>query len=169
MNNKVLQLAAAALGVLLATAPAVSLERSEVPEKYRWDLGSLFAGEAQWVAAKDALRAEIPSLARWQGRLGESPATLLSAMEGAGKLIDDDLYGAIAFTGRPEDMPRLVRERLGRDLHSLWFNANQERTNTILGERFDRRHGPATVVEWQMRAWWSTLFVPQRPANLRNR
>lgn len=80
MKNKVLQLAATALGVLLATAPAVSLERSEVPEQYRWDLGSLFAGEAQWVAAKDALKADIPSLGRWQGRLGESPATLLGAM-----------------------------------------------------------------------------------------
>jgi oligoendopeptidase F len=80
MKNKVLQLAAAALGALLAAAPAVSLERSEVPEQYRWDLGSLFAGEAQWVAAKDALKADIPSLGRWQGRLGESPATLLGAM-----------------------------------------------------------------------------------------
>jgi oligoendopeptidase F len=80
MKNRVLQLAAAAVGALLATAPAVSLERSEVPEQYQWDLGSLFAGEAQWVAAKDALKADIPSLGRWQGRLGESPATLLGAM-----------------------------------------------------------------------------------------
>jgi oligoendopeptidase F len=80
MKNKVLHIAAAALGALLAAAPAASLERSEVPEQYQWDLGSLFAGEAQWVAAKDALRADIPSLARWQGRLGESPATLLGAM-----------------------------------------------------------------------------------------
>jgi len=31
MKNKVLQFAAATLGVLLAAAPAVSLERSEVP------------------------------------------------------------------------------------------------------------------------------------------
>jgi oligoendopeptidase F len=80
MKNKVLRLAAAALGALLCAVPAVSLERSEVPEKYLWDLGSLFAGEAQWVAAKDALKAEIPSLGRWQGRLGESPAALLGAM-----------------------------------------------------------------------------------------
>ena len=80
MKNKVLQLAAAALGALLAATPAVSLERGDVPEQYQWDLGSLFAGEAQWVAAKDALKADIPSLGRWQGRLGESPATLLGAM-----------------------------------------------------------------------------------------
>lgn len=80
MQNRVLQLAAALLGVLLAMHPAAALERSEVPEKYQWDLGSLFAGEAQWVAARDALKAGIPSLARWQGRLGESPAALLGAM-----------------------------------------------------------------------------------------
>jgi oligoendopeptidase F len=80
MQNKVLQLAAAIVGALLAAAPAVSLERDEVPERYQWDLGSLYAGEAQWVAAKDALKAGIPSLGRWQGRLGESPATLLAAM-----------------------------------------------------------------------------------------
>ena len=28
---------------------------------------------------------------------------------------------------------------------------------------------PATVVEWQMRAWWSQLFVPQNDTNLRSR
>ena len=28
---------------------------------------------------------------------------------------------------------------------------------------------PATVVEWQIRAWWSVLFVPQNDTNLRIR
>jgi len=28
---------------------------------------------------------------------------------------------------------------------------------------------PATVVEWQMRAWWSQLLVPQKETNLRSR
>jgi hypothetical protein len=28
---------------------------------------------------------------------------------------------------------------------------------------------PATVVEWQMRAWWSIEFVPQMAPNLRIR
>src|SRR4051812_37610545 len=28
---------------------------------------------------------------------------------------------------------------------------------------------PATVVEWQMRAWWSVLFVPKRRTNLHSR
>ncbi len=41
----------------------------------------------------------------------------------------------------------LVRERLGSELHSLWFNANCERTNTILGPGFQNWCGPASVVE----------------------
>jgi 23S rRNA (uracil1939-C5)-methyltransferase len=41
----------------------------------------------------------------------------------------------------------LIRERLGSALHSLWFNANRESSNTILGPDFEHRFGPASVVE----------------------
>src|ERR1700716_875734 len=41
----------------------------------------------------------------------------------------------------------LVRELLGSELHSLWFNANRERSNTILGAEFQHWCGPASVVE----------------------
>jgi len=41
----------------------------------------------------------------------------------------------------------LIRERLGSELHSLWFNANRESTNTILGPEFQHWHGPESVVE----------------------
>jgi 23S rRNA (uracil1939-C5)-methyltransferase len=41
----------------------------------------------------------------------------------------------------------LIRERLGGELHSLWFNANCERSNTILGPEFQNWCGPASVVE----------------------
>jgi tRNA/tmRNA/rRNA uracil-C5-methylase (TrmA/RlmC/RlmD family) len=41
----------------------------------------------------------------------------------------------------------MIRERLGAELHSLWFNANCERANTILGPDFERWYGPASVVE----------------------
>jgi 23S rRNA (uracil1939-C5)-methyltransferase len=41
----------------------------------------------------------------------------------------------------------LIRERLGGELHSLWFNSNCERSNTILGTDFQRWCGPATVIE----------------------
>jgi 23S rRNA (uracil1939-C5)-methyltransferase len=41
----------------------------------------------------------------------------------------------------------LVRERLGPELHSLWFNANLEGSNTILGPDFQLWCGPESVVE----------------------
>jgi tRNA/tmRNA/rRNA uracil-C5-methylase (TrmA/RlmC/RlmD family) len=41
----------------------------------------------------------------------------------------------------------LIRERLGPELHSLWFNANVGRSNTILGPDFQNHCGPAGVVE----------------------
>ena len=41
----------------------------------------------------------------------------------------------------------LIYERLGGDLHSLWFNAHCGRSNTILGPDFQNWCGPASVVE----------------------
>jgi len=41
----------------------------------------------------------------------------------------------------------LIRERLGGDLHSLWFNGNCEQSNTILGPGFQNWCGPQSVVE----------------------
>jgi 23S rRNA (uracil1939-C5)-methyltransferase len=41
----------------------------------------------------------------------------------------------------------VIRERLGSDLHSLWFNANLQHSNTILGPEFHNWHGPDVVVE----------------------
>jgi tRNA/tmRNA/rRNA uracil-C5-methylase (TrmA/RlmC/RlmD family) len=41
----------------------------------------------------------------------------------------------------------LIRERLGSELHSLWFNANREGSNAILGPDFQNWCGPASVIE----------------------
>lgn len=41
----------------------------------------------------------------------------------------------------------LIRDRLGGQLHSLWFNSNCERSNSILGPDFQHWYGPESVVE----------------------
>lgn len=46
-----------------------------------------------------------------------------------------------------EGVLALLRERLGAQLHSLWFNAQTDRSNVILGREFTRVCGPASVVE----------------------
>jgi tRNA/tmRNA/rRNA uracil-C5-methylase (TrmA/RlmC/RlmD family) len=56
----------------------------------------------------------------------------------------------VANAGAPEPLAQCfgtIRERLGRDLHSLWFNGNQAATNTILGPEFVPVFGPESVVE----------------------
>jgi tRNA/tmRNA/rRNA uracil-C5-methylase (TrmA/RlmC/RlmD family) len=40
-----------------------------------------------------------------------------------------------------------IQERLGNELHSLWWNGNTERTNTILGPKFQRWSGPESAIE----------------------
>jgi 23S rRNA (uracil1939-C5)-methyltransferase len=41
----------------------------------------------------------------------------------------------------------LIQERLGSELHSLWFNSNCSNTNTILGSEFRHWCGPISTVE----------------------
>ena len=41
----------------------------------------------------------------------------------------------------------LIGERLGNEMHSLWFNAQCERGNAILGPTFERIAGAGSVVE----------------------
>ena len=41
----------------------------------------------------------------------------------------------------------MIRERLGSELHSLWFSAHCERSNTILGPEFQNWCGPDSVIE----------------------
>ncbi len=56
----------------------------------------------------------------------------------------------VANSATPEPLAQcasLIRERLGGDLHSLWFNANLERANSILGPHFHAWCGPESVVE----------------------
>ncbi|MEN9935258.1 MAG: hypothetical protein RLZZ387_1837 [Chloroflexota bacterium] len=62
------------------------LKRSEVPVERTWDLASIYPTVADWEAAFEAAEAELPSLARFQGLLAESPAALLEWLETSNRL-----------------------------------------------------------------------------------
>ena len=66
---------------ILAPAVLTAAERSEVPDQYKWNLADLYASEADWIQARDALRARIPEVAAYQGKLGESAATFYKALD----------------------------------------------------------------------------------------
>jgi 23S rRNA (uracil1939-C5)-methyltransferase len=56
----------------------------------------------------------------------------------------------IANCAKSEPLERafaLIRERLGNETHSIWFNAQCDRGNAILGPTFERIAGAESVVE----------------------
>ena len=76
-----MRLCALISALAVCAAPAVhAVERSEIPDAYKWNLADLYQDEAAWVAAKRELTAVIPRLGQWQGKLGTSSANLLAAM-----------------------------------------------------------------------------------------
>jgi 23S rRNA (uracil1939-C5)-methyltransferase len=68
-------------------------------------------------------------------------------VERASQTVQVVLVGNSADPGALGRCLELVRERLGTSLHSLWFNANVARTNTILGPTFVPWCGLPAVVE----------------------
>jgi oligoendopeptidase F len=72
-----------ALPLLLAltASPATARERSEIPEKYRWNLSDLYPSPAAWAQARQDLRRRIPELARHRGHLGDSAQALWGALD----------------------------------------------------------------------------------------
>ncbi len=96
---------------LALAGPVHALERSEVAARYQWDLTGLYADEAAWMAAKQEFVQALPALGAWQGKLGESAASLhegMTAWEQASRRADR-LY-AYAFQLYDQDT------RVGRSL-----------------------------------------------------
>jgi oligoendopeptidase F len=69
-------------GIMNMTATfAEAVERKDVPDKYKWNLGDLYASEGAWTKAKEGLAARLPELAKFRGHLGQSPQQLLGALQ----------------------------------------------------------------------------------------
>ena len=56
-------------------------DRSEIEERFKWDLTPLFASDEAWEAALPTLDAEVEELLKYEGRLTESPAVLREFMD----------------------------------------------------------------------------------------
>jgi oligoendopeptidase F len=57
--------------------PTALPARQEVPLEHTWDTASIFPTAADWEAAVNHIMAQLPTLARFRGQLGDGPATLL--------------------------------------------------------------------------------------------
>ena len=72
---------AIALVVLTITAGAQSRDRSQTPDKYKWDLAEIYPTQTAWRAAKDTLSADLPKLRQFRGKLASSGRALADALE----------------------------------------------------------------------------------------
>jgi oligoendopeptidase F len=83
---------AAPLAAALAASPSLGRERSEIPEKYTWNLDDVFPSEIAWRAAREELKRRIPRVAAHRGHLGDSADALFRAL--------DELYSTRALLER---------------------------------------------------------------------
>ena len=105
-------------------APAISRvpTRQEIPESDRWDLAHIYPDDSAWESDFTALQQRYPQITQFRGRLAESPATLLAALEFE-KSIDQPLerlgtYASLRVSENASDPVFLEREARLQNLHT---------------------------------------------------
>ena len=97
-----------------ATATAPTVEPTP-PQQIEWDLGEIYPDIDAWNAARTRLEERVAALAGYQGRLGESAATLRDALD-AVSATDKELSRLFVFAFLKADEDRRVaaaQERRG--------------------------------------------------------
>ena len=56
-------------------------DRTTIPEKYKWDLSHIYADEKVWTSEKGKFVARLSEVAKYKGKLGESPQMLLGCFD----------------------------------------------------------------------------------------
>ncbi len=54
--------------------------RDQIEDKYKWNLADFYPSDEAWEAGLAALKARVPEVEKFQGKLGESAATLAACM-----------------------------------------------------------------------------------------
>lgn len=62
-------------------------ERKDIDDEYKWDLTQVYSSDDEWRESFDALKKDIKSLGKYEGKLGSSAETLLKALE-----LNDELF-----------------------------------------------------------------------------
>jgi oligoendopeptidase F len=75
-------------GAALAYEPDASAPRSSIPSDAQWRWADIFPSDTAWEQELKAVETDIPTLARFEGHLGDSPATLKEAQTAVYNLLD---------------------------------------------------------------------------------
>lgn len=95
-------------------------KRSEVPEEVTWNIKSVFPSDEAWEAAYTQANEQVATMGRFAGRLGESPATLLEALQERDAFMASvekiAVYGGMQATSDTTDQAYLARNEQGDGL-----------------------------------------------------
>ena len=112
------------MGLLLFQALAAAETPPPSDPASHWDLSLLYRDEAAWRAAKDHIAAEIPKIKNYQGHLGESAASLRTAL--------DFIYGLRKEYDRMAVYTSLRHDANTRDVAALELNQEGDLLGTEL-------------------------------------
>ena len=68
--------------------------RKEIPVEHTWDTASIFPTEEAWETEFKSMGAELPSLAKHRGHLGDGPAALTDGLDAIVKALWPALPGS---------------------------------------------------------------------------
>ncbi|MEN6413749.1 MAG: oligoendopeptidase F [Veillonellales bacterium] len=99
-------------------------ERSEIPAQYKWHLEDIYTDDSAWQADFDKLKASLPHISQYKGKLADSPQNLLDCLKARDELgiISGKLY-AFARMHRDENAADAKYQALTGKTESLLAEA----------------------------------------------
>jgi len=73
--------------IIISNVFAQSPERSDVPDKHKWNLAEIYPTTADWQADVDMMKSEVNKLADFKGTLGKSADDLYNALKTSSDLV----------------------------------------------------------------------------------
>ncbi len=102
-----------ALPAMSQFEPDPATPRVKIPTEYQWNPSHIFANADAWEAAFTAIEAEIPKLAAYEGRLGDSAETLYTCASEIQQVLDH-LYKLYIYAQTLYDVDQDVSENRTR-------------------------------------------------------
>jgi oligoendopeptidase F len=88
--------------LLVSSITAQSLRRSEIDEKYKWDLSHLYSGTEDWKADYEKVSKYLDKITEFKGKLGEDAETFYNAIDSYFGILKS-YYKLVVYSNRLSD------------------------------------------------------------------
>ncbi|MCU4175143.1 oligoendopeptidase F [Carboxylicivirga sp. N1Y90] len=102
-------------------------ERSEIEDKYKWDVTDLYASDAIWNETLDQMAEKMNSISSYQGKIGTSAADMLSFMTFSDELMKEG-YQLYIYASLKSDWDLRDQENMQRvkKIREVFINYSQK-------------------------------------------